>query len=251
MKIQIIVATHKTYKMPTDPMYVPLQVGSEGKPSLGYLKDNVGDNISAKNANYCELTGLYWAWKHMNTDYLGLVHYRRYFSKGRWKKRILQQADVEKLLQQADVILPKKRNYFIETTYNQYIHAHHEQDLVKTREILAEQYPAYVTKYDEIMQRTSGHRFNMLLMKWDKLDAYCTWLFAILGELEKRLDISSYSAYDARVFGFVAERLLDVWIETNNVKYVEAPFWYIEKQNWLKKGGAFLKRKFTGKSKNV
>ncbi len=251
MKIQIIVATHKTYKMPTDPMYVPVQVGSEGKPSLGYLKDNVGDNISAKNANYCELTGLYWAWKHMDTDYLGLVHYRRYFSKGRWKKRILQQADVEKLLQQADVILPKKRNYFIETTYNQYIHAHHEQDLVKTREILAEQYPTYVTKYDEIMQRTSGHRFNMLLMKWDKLDAYCTWLFAILGALEKRLDISSYSAYDARVFGFVAERLLDVWIETNNIQYVEAPFWYIEKQNWLKKGGAFLKRKFTGKSKNV
>lgn len=251
MKIQIIVATHKTYKMPTDPMYVPLQVGSEGKSSLGYLKDNVGDNISAKNANYCELTGLYWAWKHMDADYLGLVHYRRYFSKGRWKKRILQQTDVEKLLQQADVILPKKRNYFIETTYNQYIHAHHEQDLVKTREILVEQYPAYVTKYDEIMQRTSGHRFNMLLMKWDKLDAYCTWLFAILGELEKRLDISSYSAYDARVFGFVAERVLDVWIETNNIQYVEAPFWYIEKQNWLKKGGAFLKRKFTGKSKNV
>ena len=250
MKIQIIVATHKTYKMPTDPMYVPLQVGSEGKSSLGYLKDNVGDNISAKNANYCELTGLYWAWKHMDADYLGLVHYRRYFSKGRWKKRILQPTDVEKLLQQADVILPKKRNYFIETTYNQYIHAHHEQDLVKTREILVEQYPAYVTKYDEIMQRTSGHRFNMLLMKWDKLDAYCTWLFAILGELEKRLDISSYSAYDARVFGFVAERLLDVWIETNNIQYVEAPFWYIEKQNWLKKGGAFLKRKFAGKRSN-
>ena len=48
MKIKIIVATHKPYKMPTDPMYVPLQVGSEGKPSLGYLRDNVGDNISAK-----------------------------------------------------------------------------------------------------------------------------------------------------------------------------------------------------------
>ena len=185
----------------------------------------------------------------MEADYLGLVHYRRYFSKGRWKKHILQQSDVEKLLQKADVILPKKRNYFIETTYNQYIHAHHEEDLTKTRDILVEQYPDYVPSFDAIMQRTSGHRFNMLLMKWDKLDAYCTWLFAILEELEKRLDISSYSAYDARVFGFVAERLLDVWIETNGISYTEVPFWYIEKQNWLKKGGAFLKRKFTGKKK--
>lgn len=249
MKIKIIVATHKSYKMPTDLMYVPLQVGSEGKPSLGYLRDNVGDNISAKNANYCELTGLYWAWKHMDAEYLGLVHYRRYFSKGRWKRQILQQPDVEKLLQKADVLLPKKRNYFIETTYNQYIHAHHEEDLTKTRDILVEQYPDYVASFDAVMQRTSGHRFNMFVMKWDKLDTYCTWLFAILEELEKRLDISGYSAYDARVFGFVAERLLDVWIETNGISYTEAPFWYIEKQNWLKKGGAFLKRKFTGKKK--
>lgn len=250
MNIKIIVATHKAYKMPTDPMYVPLHVGSAGKASLGYLRDDVGDNISDKNTNYCELTGLYWAWKHMEADYIGLVHYRRYFSKGYLKKHILQQPDVEKYLQKADVILPKKRNYFIETTYNQYIHAHHEEDLLQTRKILTEQYPSYVAKYDEIMQRTSGHRFNMLLMKKDILDAYCTWLFAVLNELENRLDISAYSAYDARVFGFVAERLLDVWIETNHVCYTEAPFWYIEKQNWFKKGGAFLKRKFTGKKQS-
>ena len=222
-------------------------MGSEGKPSLGYDRDNVGDNISDKNANYCELTGLYWAWKNMNADYLGLVHYRRYFSKGHIRRHILQQSDVEKLLEKAEVILPKKRNYFIETTYNQYVHAHHEEDLLQTRAILAEKYPTYLPAFDHVMKCTSGHRFNMMLMKREKLDAYCSWLFDVLYELEAQLDISSYTPYDARVFGFVAERLLDVWVETNQIAYVEAPFWYIEKQNWLKKGSKFLMRKIRGK----
>ena len=30
-KINIIIATHKKYKMPEDEIYLPIQVGSEGK----------------------------------------------------------------------------------------------------------------------------------------------------------------------------------------------------------------------------
>ena len=78
--IKVIVATHKKYQMPKDEMYIPVQVGAEGKDDLGYQKDNEGENISLKNPFYCELTGLYWAWKNLNADYVGLCHYRRYFS---------------------------------------------------------------------------------------------------------------------------------------------------------------------------
>ena len=80
MNIKILVAAHKTYWMPEDPVYFPLHVGAEGKADLGYVKDNSGDNISVKNPNFCELTGLYWAWKNLEADYVGLVHYRRYFT---------------------------------------------------------------------------------------------------------------------------------------------------------------------------
>ena len=146
-----------------------------------------------------------------------------------------------------DVILPRKRYYYIETTYNQYIHAHHKEDLDITEAILKERYPEYLESYKEVMGKTNGHRFNMFIMKKEVLDKYCEWLFDVLFELEKRLDFSQYSANDARVFGFVGERLLDVWILKNGIAYKEIPYVFMEKQNWFKKGGAFLKRKFSSK----
>jgi len=260
MDIKILIATHKQYWMPSDPIYYPLHVGAEGKTDengneldLGYVKDNTGDNISAKNKNFCELTGLYWAWKNLDADYIGLAHYRRHFVSKRFgekEDRILDKASAEKLLAENDILLPTPRNYFIETNYNQYVHAHHAIDLDMTRQILSEKYEEYLKAYDESMKRTVGHRFNMFIMKKEYFDGYCTWLFDILFELERRLDISEYSAYDARVFGFVSERLLDVWLETNGLAYKEIPYLFMEKQNWIVKGMNFLKRKIkAGKDK--
>ncbi len=245
--IAIIVTTQNKYRMPHDDIYIPLQVGAKGAADIGYARDDTGENISLKNANYCELTGLYWAWKNLDADYIGIVQYRRYFAskKGsdKWK-RIASGEELLAMLQKTEVILPKKRDYFIETTYSQYIHAHHAADLDTTREILAEKYPDYIPTFDSNMKKTAGHKFNMFIMRKDILDAYCEWLFSVLFELETRLDISGYSPYNARVFGFVAERLLDIWIDTNKIAYVEMPVIYMEKQNWLIKGSRFLLRKF-------
>ena len=86
----------------------------------------------------------------------------------------------------------------------------------------------------------------MFVMKKELLQHYCTWLFDILFELEKELDISSYSTNDKRVFGFVSERLLDVWLETEGVTYREVPVVFLENQHWGKKIAAFLRRKLVG-----
>lgn len=62
--IKLIVATHKAFQMPKDDnLYLPIHVGAEGKEDLGYTGDNTGQHISLLNPYYCELTGLYWAWK--------------------------------------------------------------------------------------------------------------------------------------------------------------------------------------------
>lgn len=247
MGTKIIVVSHKNYWMPDDKIYLPVFVGPAPDMPEGFVRDNTGDNISGKNPNFCELTGLYWAWKNLDADYLGLAHYRRHFSikKNNNDKKgcVLTGEQLEAILADTDVVLPKPRNYFIETNYSQYVHAHHAEDLDTTREIISEMYPEYLKAYDASMKRTTGHRFNMFIMRRDLADAWCTWLFDILFELEKRLDISQYSKNDARVFGFVGERLLDVWIETNDIKYKELPCVFMEDQNRLKKGSAFVLRK--------
>jgi hypothetical protein len=243
----ILIAAHKPAPLPSDPVYLPVQVGSLSKPKLYPQSDDTGENISAKNPHYCELTALYWAWKNLNFSALGLTHYRRYFVKHRpfctKMQRVLIKDDFTCLLSRADVLVPTPRHYFIETTWSQYAHAHHEQDLVKTREVLAVLYPAYLKAFDHVMKKRSGHRFNMFVMKREPLDAYCSWLFGVLFALEERLDITGYTQNDSRVFGFIAERLLDVWLETNQIHYLEVPVAFMEKQNWLRKGGAFILRK--------
>lgn len=248
---KIIIATHKQYQMPNDEIYLPVHVGKEGKEELGYVGDNTGINISLKNLNFCELTGLYWARHNLDSDYIGLAHYRRHF-KGKQKDKnkfntILTSQELTDLLNETDIVLPKKRKYYIETIYSHYAHTLHAEDLDITREIISEIYPNYLKSFDKIMKRRSAHMFNMFIMKKEYVEEYCDWLFEILFELEKRLDISHYSAFEARLYGRVSEVLLDVWLDYKGYEYKEIPVVFVGKTNWLKKGISFLKAKFFGK----
>ena len=247
MKVKIVIATHKRYRVPSDELYLPVQAGRAVHDDLGYTGDDTGDHISMKNESYCELTALYWAWKNLKADAVGLCHYRRYFAGktlgGKWE-RILTLRQAQKLLEKADILLPNPRNYRIETNHTQYAHAHHAKDLDTAREVISERFSEYLPAFDRVMRRTWGHRFNMIVARWEVLDRYCSWLFDILGELEQRLDLTGYSAYDRRVFGFIAERLLDVWLETERPRYRELAVVNMESQHWPRKIAAFLVRKF-------
>lgn len=264
MNVTIVVAAHKPYRMPVDSMYLPLHVGHTNKKDIGWQGDDSGDNISAKNAHYCELTGLYWAWKNLDADAIGLAHYRRHFTVGdtglrekvlgfcgfeepsdKWG-RILTRPVAEEFLEKAPVVVPPKRNYFVESVADQYAHAHHREDLIQVRSVIAERSPEYLSAFDGLMQGKSTHLFNMFIMRRAYFNNYCAWLFDILFALEKRLDISDYSQNDTRVFGFLGERLLDVWLETNKIDSIKTPVLFMERQNWLKKGSAFLLRKIRG-----
>lgn len=250
--VKIIVATHKKYTMPADnELYLPLHVGKLGKDSLGYIGDDTGDNISSKNKYYCELTGLYWAWKNLDADYIGLCHYRRYFSLRRKFGNynindVLNINEVSHILENNDVILPKLRKYYIENLYAHYKHTTYVEPLDETRNIIKEKFPEYLIYFNRIYKRTSAHMFNMFIMKKDILNDYCTWLFSILHELEKRTDISKYDDFHARFYGRISELLLDVYIQKNNIKYKEVKVISIEKISWLKKSISFLKAKFLG-----
>ncbi len=259
MDIKILVSTHKPYKMPDDrSIYLPIQVGcDEVEERLGFQCDNTGDNISYKHRWYSDLSAMYWGWKNLDCEYMGSCHYRRYFVSKKAKecsdplfKYILSREELEELLAKCPVIVAPVRNYYIETNEQQYIHAHNKRDLEVCREVIADIYPDYLAKFDEVMHRTYSHKFNTFIMDRAHVDSFCTWLFAILFEIEKRIDIDAYNdVYQGRVLGYLAERLMDVWLEQDNVEYQEVKLAMLEKQNWFKKGFNFLKRKFIKSSR--
>lgn len=256
-KIVIAVATHKPYRMPDDSMYLPLHVGAALHPDVckDMQGDDAGDNISEKNPYYCELTGLYWLWKNVKADYKGLVHYRRHLGSPSFLKRhakdrfnrVVSEEELAPLLDKSGIVIARRRNYYIETVYNHYAHTFEAEQFDMCRQVLVDTCPEYAPAWDRLMESKSAHIFNMFVMRSDLFDAYCAWMYPVLFELEKRLSPDKYDAFGARYLGRVSERLLDPWLETNGLRYIELPVVSPEPVDWMSKGKGFLAAKFLGK----
>lgn len=186
---KIVVAAHKPYWMPSDPLYLPVQVGAAGKPSIeGFQRDDEGDNISNLNNRYSELTGLYWAWKNLpatEADAVGLAHYRRHFA-GNGDRGVLSGEEASRLLAKAPVIVPKRRRYYIETLESHYGNTLDPAHIDYVRQALEELSPEYLDAFNAHMVETGGHMFNMMVMDRDLLDEYCAWMFPVVDAASMR-----------------------------------------------------------------
>lgn len=248
MDAKVLVATHKDFSMPTDKkIYLPILVGAvkNFRKGIKFQRDDVGQNISIKNPHYNELTAMYWAWKNFDTsDAIGLVQYRRLFQSSEGKNLPLTDEEISNLLDTSDVILPTKRHYYIETNYSHYVHAHKSEPLDKLRGVIEDSCPDYLVSFDKVMHRRSAHMFNMFIMKKQFFDDYSQFLFNVLGILEQQIDISQYSQQDSRVYGYLAELLMDVWVEKNHVHYTEVHWYEVGPKHLMKKYFYFFCRKF-------
>ncbi len=254
--IKIIIAAHKPYRMPEGLIYLPVHVGAAGKDEIDFQKasarDDSGENISVKNPYYCELTGLYWAWKNLDADWIGLAHYRRHFSSQKGKDiwdSVLKDDEMYALADSYDIILPAKRRYYIETLYSHYAHTHEAKHLDLTGEIIREICPEYTDFYEKVLKQTGGYMFNMFIMRRPLLEEYCSFLFPIMERLEAVTSTDELSAFNARFYGRVSEILFNVWLSKkmagkNPPRTKAIGLVYMEPVNWFKKGTAFLKAKF-------
>ena len=235
--VTIYVAAHKPFdrsgSLPKG--YVPLQVGAEGKQDLGFVRDNTGEHISEKNGSYCELTGLYWMWKNTSSDIVGLCHYRRYFSHrplDRKLSAVLTEEQIEKILEKNDIILPRRVNLGRKNVYEHYCAFHYEKDLQMTREAVVTLYPEYAESFDAVMASHKTYQCNMFIASKELADAYCKWLFDVLQYVEDHTDISEYDAVQKRIYGYLSERLLAVWVHHQKLKICHK--WYASTELTMK-----------------
>lgn len=227
----IYIATHKKLNVPNLNGYCALQVGAEGKEKYGYLRDNIGNHISGKNANYCELTGLYWIWKNTDDSYKGLVHYRRYFGRNNLSNKISDICSYEYLLnclKSVDIVLPYVEYFKQNAKEEILLHCCTEEIFDKLRQIIETKYPDYIETYDRYFNENKASLFNMLFCKREIFDAYCEWLFSILFVLEKQVDLAKLNTYQQRLYGFLSERLLNVWVIKNKLVVKHLPVIHME-----------------------
>lgn len=219
MLTKIFTITHKPFTPPKNQIYVPLQVGRACAEDLGYLGDDTGDSISSKNPYFCELTGMYWLWKNDPlTKIIGICHYRRYFINE--DGAILTKGEILSLLEHYD-ILTSKLLTLPKPYYEGFSENHHEKDLLITGEVISKLYPEYFPLFDALIHDTHTYFGNLIITDKPTYDRYCSWLFSILFEVEKRTDLSGYSPYQKRLFGFLAEFLQTLWIRFHKLNVCE------------------------------
>ena len=216
-----IAKSHKDYTLKNSmsiPNYVyPIQVGAANTDmKIATIADNKGENISERNGNYSELTGLYWIWKNKlcapslsdaeEGQYYGLSQYRRMLVFSEDDLLRLQDNDV-------DVVLP------FPMPYEPNIHAHHEryikdEDWNALLTALRELQPEYDDYFPQVLEQRYLYNYNVILAKKAVLRDYCAWLFPILERTEE-LSVPKGSERADRYIGYMGETLETLYFMKN------------------------------------
>lgn len=241
--MKIFTVTHKvSKKIASAPLYEFLLVGADKNKGLSsYLQDNSEtDNISSMNGSFCELTGMYWMWKHHQDDIIGLVHYRRFFvtkkSRVFQKRYILDEETIRNDLDNYDIILSQRgNNEFKGEKAGEFFKRVHDPEVWENcRIIITELYPEYLEDFEWFEQEKIGYICNMFICDNKLFSEYCEWLFDILFKLDLMIDYSKYTNYNRRMIGFVGERLFNVWVHHNQLRVKEYPIYVTENEFHIK-----------------
>lgn len=239
--VKIYVSTIKKVNRKLPENYEIIQAGSEINPLISsYTRDNIGENISYKNKSYCELTVLYWIWKNSQEDILGLSHHRRFFFNRDLIPKILNITEIRRTLEKKQIIVSTPVFLGLEIG-PQYTKGHVKEDYDLCREIIKEDYKEFLESFDINSKQKYLYSYNMLITRKEILDDYCSFLFPLLEKVEAQIDLSKRDAYQQRAFGFLAERLFQVWlIKNKNLEKGEYPVYNTDKSIMLQKLKRYL-----------
>lgn len=215
METKIFVMTDKTIRIPSDE-YIPLQIANREK-NLGYLTDESGDNIACRDKDYGMLTGIYWLWKNVHCDTIGICHSNKYFVRN---EKLLDKAYIEKRIQQYPILvsnsicLKKDENAFY--TVKEYIHLHFGEDRLNLyRQVINKNFKDYLVVFDYILEAILFLDDHMWITQKSIYDKYCKELFLFLSEVEKNNECMENEVT------FLANVFLRVWLYMQPEKIAE------------------------------
>ncbi len=247
--IKIFVTYKDKHKIIETDIIKPIQTGRAiaAEAFEGMIGDDTGENISEKNPKYSEISAQYWVWKNYdkigNPDYVGFMHYRRHFifndehlspniigcvefenfNEDYVRKISLNDKDIANFVSGNDIIVCSKimlrKIEFLKNkkdlTRNAYTENCHLQsaDYDLMLETVVKFFPEYRSVINKLPDLEYNHWYNMFVMKKEIFFEYNNFLFTILSELEKQIDMSLYCNDAIRTLGYLSERLLTIFIE--------------------------------------
>ena len=186
---------------------IPIQVGAAlTEQRIADVTDDAGDNISARNRHYSEMTAFYWMWKNAKADYLGICHYRRVWSNLDEIVTKLQVIDV-------DAILPLP-TLSAKPIQDDFLPRHIPQVWDAMMQALQELSPDYCDSAQEVFSRRILYANNMCILSRQTLDNLCEWLFPLTERVELMIGDLDNPYYN-RYAGFVTEWLITLYFLVN------------------------------------
>lgn len=231
-RLQLLVCCHKFDKnIRTNYPYLPIQVGKDLHPDLdlGFINDNQGDNISAKNSGWNELTAIYWGWKNINNvDYLGLCHYRRYFDVD-WDK-----LSIDDYMKDCDIVTVQNIiGYEMNMNRTGLISSVSQEDFYIYLDTMITIHPEHKQKIiDYFYNYNKFVPFNMFVASKEIFDSYCKFIFPVLNAVEAKIKPHSYSRLK-RVIGYMGEWSLGVFILCYGLRVKEVPYILCDDVNYM------------------
>ncbi|HFP7753851.1 TPA: DUF4422 domain-containing protein [Campylobacter jejuni] len=263
-KVKILVGYHKPAVLLKDDILTPIHLGralatqasKDGEMSKedfewmceNMIGDDTGDNISHLNRYFCELTGIYWAWKNYdqlgNPDYIGFYHYRRHLifdetcqlAPRKWanfsptyKKISLKYKhiiDVKKLInkEEYDIFIPEifnirlRKDVSVSTIVENFqTYCYDTSGLDLLVELIKNDVKLMkYKKYDNLKSESSYFLANVFVMKKEIFFKYCDFLFYIIFKLLylqlDKLNLNS-DLQQKRQLAYISEFITSIYLK--------------------------------------
>lgn len=172
----------------------------------GFLFDDEGENISALNYTFGDLTGTYHIWKNSDDEFLGHNQYRRF-----WDENTVTHLEENTLYYTAPWVCD-----YNDSCAQQYIRHHGQYGMDVLRTVAKNNFKQ--EHVDSMYQFKYLIANNMFFGHNPTYNKFCEVLFEIMFDVfnEAEPQIKTMDNYQRRMVAFLSERVMSCLIEHSN-----------------------------------
>ncbi len=196
--------------------------------------DDCPDNISDRNRRYGEGSAMFWIYRHLDTPYTGIMHYRRRFALNdeEYSGYMDKGVDIITSVPIQIVYSGNSRNNM--TIEEHYRTTHYSYDWDLMLNLLKEANPDDYTLACECFSQRNFHPCNINVFRSEIYREFCDWAFPICDRFYKQRP-EKFDIFQKRDIGYILERLSHLFItkkKSAGLNIVEAPIIELDSQKW-------------------